>query len=213
MGSGSRFGEVRLEAGVPQRCVHRRRLLSTATAAAPLQRPTKRTGAATSFLAVDLTNGTGGAFTQEISGSDFVEAVKGIVRDACGVRNDCISNGTSDVCQPTGNDCNDDGRLESCGRHHLRPACVQPRAPDDLHSPCRGEPAGEGIDHRPGAVKTRAGQVRLTCEPESFRRSGHRFDRLLRAPPRQRDHPGVYARGGSRRSTAQPASWAPAGRR
>ena len=78
----------------------------------------------TEDLAVDLANGTGGTVTRELSGPDLVEAIKGIVRDACVVQNDCNGDTISDVCQLAGDDCNNDGRLDSCaGTTCDPPAC------------------------------------------------------------------------------------------
>ena len=65
-------------------------------------------------LAVNLANGTGGTVAREFSGLELVEAVRGIVRDACVEAADCNDNNIPDTCELAGNDCNNDGRLDVC---------------------------------------------------------------------------------------------------
>ncbi len=65
-------------------------------------------------LAVLLANGTGGTVTRDFAGQDLVEAIKGLVRDACADENDCDDNGIPDSCELSTKDCNDNGRLDVC---------------------------------------------------------------------------------------------------
>ncbi len=66
--------------------------------------------------AVLLANGTGGTVSRELAGPNLVEAIKGIVRDACIQAQDCDGNGAPDLCDINGGatDCNNNGRLDSC---------------------------------------------------------------------------------------------------
>ena len=85
--------------------------------------------------AVSLALGTGGTVSRELAGPNLVEAIKGIVRDACLEAQDCNNNQLNDLCELAGNDCDNNGRLDVCDDTICN---TPPVANDDVGTTIRG---------------------------------------------------------------------------